>query len=128
MIVPPPIPTSSPEAEIIHALAVGTISSYVVSFAGNSQYSAGGGMSSCGLAALNCARIILGKEQGGPLGASLLSDILKRQTLEVCLVLFPREPRADPLKGDPPDLPYLDEFESLGSRGHLSDTDISQVT
>lgn len=88
MIVPPTSPPGRTEAEIIDALVSGTISSYVVSYAGNSQYSAGGGMSSCGLAAFNCSRIILGKEQGGLRGVSLLNDILKRQTLEVCLVLL----------------------------------------
>ncbi|KAH9938289.1 uncharacterized protein B0H18DRAFT_949678 [Fomitopsis serialis] len=41
---------------------------HLVCYAGRGQYSEnGGGGSSCGLAALNCARVVLGLEQGGSL-------------------------------------------------------------
>ncbi|CAL1701269.1 unnamed protein product [Somion occarium] len=56
---------------------------HVSSFAGRSQYSLnGGGTSACGLAALNCARVILAKEMGGLKGAELLRYMMRRETLE----------------------------------------------
>ncbi|THH22126.1 hypothetical protein EUX98_g8250 [Antrodiella citrinella] len=42
----------------------------------------GGGASACGLAALNCARIILGKERDGLKGVALLEEMVKKETLE----------------------------------------------
>lgn len=56
---------------------------YVASHAGRSQYSAGG-MSACGLAAVNCARIVLQKEKRGLLkGAELIKRMMQRETCEV---------------------------------------------
>lgn len=46
---------------------------------GASQYQAGG-VSACGLAALNCARIILTAEQEGPKGRDLLKFVTKART------------------------------------------------
>ncbi|KAI0089048.1 hypothetical protein BDY19DRAFT_1070437 [Irpex rosettiformis] len=58
---------------------------YVVSHAGKSQYSAGG-TSSCGLAALNCARLVLQRAQSGSFdSASLLRNIMLRETFEEIL-------------------------------------------
>ncbi|TFK55435.1 hypothetical protein OE88DRAFT_1716275 [Heliocybe sulcata] len=55
----------------------------VVTFPGSSQYGrTGGGTSACGLAALNCARIILGKSKNGLQGTALLESIMERATLQ----------------------------------------------
>lgn len=57
---------------------------HVASFAGRSQYGiGGGGVSACGLAALNCARVILGKEQTGTKDTALVEEMMKQETLEV---------------------------------------------
>ena len=49
---------------------------------GASQYQAGG-VSACGLAALNCTRIILAAEQDGPKGKDLLKFVTKPKTAQV---------------------------------------------
>jgi hypothetical protein len=55
----------------------------VVSFPGRSQYAAGGGgVSTCGLAALNCARVILGRERDGLKGEELVCSMMGRETME----------------------------------------------
>ncbi|KAI0824763.1 hypothetical protein BC628DRAFT_1419870 [Trametes gibbosa] len=69
-----------PEVEDAHATPLkilsGNIPEYVVTHRGQSQYSkAGGGVSACGLAALNCARLVLGCHAAG-LGTTEL-DVLK---------------------------------------------------
>ena len=46
---------------------------------GASQYQAGG-ISACGLAALNCARIVLTAEQDGPKGRDLLKYVMRAKT------------------------------------------------
>lgn len=57
---------------------------HVASFQGRSQYGTeGGGVAACGLAALNCARVVLGKERDGVLGEQILSDLMKQETAEV---------------------------------------------
>lgn len=57
---------------------------YVVSFTGRSQYSTdGGGVSACGLAALNCARLVLQQDRQGVHGLDLLREITKREQFEV---------------------------------------------
>ncbi|EMD40862.1 hypothetical protein CERSUDRAFT_71120 [Gelatoporia subvermispora B] len=54
------------EETIAHDVAEGRLEEYVVSHQGRSQYNgAAGGASACGLAALNCARVILGGELAG---------------------------------------------------------------
>jgi hypothetical protein len=59
----------------------------IVSHAGVSQFqtsdSAGTGRSACGLAALNCARTVFGKEDRGIKGERLLHEVLTRETAEV---------------------------------------------
>lgn len=62
-------------------------SEYVVSFAGRSQYGGVGGVgtSACGLAALNCARVILGRERDGLKDVKLLREMMRRETLEVSI-------------------------------------------
>lgn len=58
----------------------------VVSHPGRSQYSApGSGASACGLAALNCVRLVLQAERDGVCGIELLEHILKQEFSEVCL-------------------------------------------
>lgn len=58
---------------------------YVVSHPGRSQYSAqGSGASACGLAALNCARLVLQNERNdGAGGEKVLNQILQREFSEV---------------------------------------------
>lgn len=50
---------------------------------GRSQYSEQGGASSCGIAALNCARIVLGRELTGLRGEQLMLSILRPETFDV---------------------------------------------
>lgn len=47
------------------------------------QYSEQGGASSCGIAALNCARIVLGKELAGLRGEELMLSVLRPETFDV---------------------------------------------
>ncbi|KAA1477866.1 hypothetical protein DENSPDRAFT_787293 [Dentipellis sp. KUC8613] len=55
----------------------------IVSFAGTSQYGARGlGISACGLAALNFARVIFAKEQEGERDESLLRIAISKETAE----------------------------------------------
>ena len=49
-----------------------------------SQYRVGG-VSACGLAALNCARIVLTAEQDGPKGRDLLEYVIRAKTAQVKL-------------------------------------------
>lgn len=49
---------------------------------GASQYQVGG-VSACGLAALNCTRIVLAAEQDGPKGRDLLKFVTKAKTSQV---------------------------------------------
>jgi len=49
---------------------------------GTSQYQVGG-VSACGLAALNCTRIVLAAEQDGPKGKELLKFVAKAKTAQV---------------------------------------------
>ena len=49
---------------------------------GTSQYQVGG-VSACGLAALNCTRIVLAAEQDGPKGRDLLKFVTKAKTAQV---------------------------------------------
>ncbi|KAI0347119.1 hypothetical protein BDW22DRAFT_1367462 [Trametopsis cervina] len=63
--------------------ASGMLTDYVASH-GRSQYNTGmqaNGISACGIAALNCARIVLGKEYDGIRGESLIEDMAKEQTI-----------------------------------------------
>lgn len=62
-----------------------TLDNYVVSH-GRSQYSGPGGVSACGLAAMNCARVVLGKEKRGTRGRALLEHMAKEETLDVRLL------------------------------------------
>ncbi len=88
---------------------------YVVSFEGRSQYGiGGGGVSACGLAALNCARVVLGKEKEGLKGVALLQTLMKRETLEVRYSFshrsaVPTELTRVMLQGHPRDMPSVDE-------------------
>ncbi|KAI1789534.1 hypothetical protein LXA43DRAFT_1020714 [Ganoderma leucocontextum] len=61
----------------------GETTEYVVTHPGRSQYSqTGGGVSACGLAALNCARIVLGLHSTGLDTAHLVQELMKRKFLE----------------------------------------------
>jgi hypothetical protein len=84
----------------------------VVSFPGRSQYAGGpSGVSACGLAAFNCARVILGRERGGCEGRELLSAMVQRTR-----VTHGRPPRR---AGDPRRLPALVGLEPSRLGGDL---------
>lgn len=55
---------------------------HVVTHSGISQYQAGG-LSACGLAALNCARVILTKEKEGLSGEALLNELVQEEMARV---------------------------------------------
>lgn len=61
-----------------------TSKDFIVSYGGSSQYQSGG-VSACGLAALNFVRVVLGKEQDGIRGEALLREVASRQTAQVCI-------------------------------------------
>ena len=68
----------------IQRMLSGEFPEYVVTHPGRSQYSqTGGGVSACGLAALNCARIVLGLRSTGLGTAQLIEELTKRDLLEV---------------------------------------------
>ena len=57
---------------------------HIVSFTGRSQYSSnGGGASACGLAALNCARLVLQRDHQGLHGLELFAEVAKQDMFEV---------------------------------------------
>ncbi|KAI0638027.1 hypothetical protein C8Q77DRAFT_405947 [Trametes polyzona] len=61
----------------------GSVREYVVTHPGQSQYSQnGGGASACGLAALNCARLVLGFQAAGLSSECLVQQIMGLQLLE----------------------------------------------
>ncbi|KAH9853651.1 hypothetical protein C2E23DRAFT_884804 [Lenzites betulinus] len=61
----------------------GKIPEYVVTHPGQSQYSqAGGGVSACGLAALNCARLVLGLHRTGLATVELVRELMGSHILE----------------------------------------------
>ncbi len=78
---------SSESSDVVEKILSGE-RELIASFHGRSQYSAtGGGVSACGLAALNCARVILGKEKNGLRGTAIIQYMMGRETLEVSLEL-----------------------------------------
>ncbi|TFK65855.1 hypothetical protein BDN72DRAFT_800715 [Pluteus cervinus] len=54
----------------------------IVSHPGSSQYAQGTGVSACGLASLNCARVIFEKQKEGLLGEVILGDVMRKETIE----------------------------------------------
>ena len=75
--------TDQDSTEIIQSVIHG-VSEHIVSFKGQSQYGVDGiGASACGLAALNCARVILQKDKDGLQGKKLLLELTKQETFEV---------------------------------------------
>ena len=65
----------------------GQIAEYVSSFDGTGQYTQGG-TSTCGLAALNAVRIILGLEKSGVNGVGLLERIINKDVIDVRMRLY----------------------------------------
>lgn len=59
---------------------------YVVSH-GRSQYSGLGGVSACGLAAMNCARLVLLREREGFRGIDLVEELVNEHMTRVCLII-----------------------------------------
>ena len=80
-------------ANIAHKLYFDSNARFVVHF-GQSQYSDDGGASSCGIAAFNAARIVLGREKTGIRSDKLLSNILTEETMEVSSPVFTRYRRS----------------------------------
>ncbi|KAJ7252460.1 hypothetical protein C8J57DRAFT_1474125 [Mycena rebaudengoi] len=74
-----PASKAQPRAQIVAEVLAGE--EKLVSHDGASQY-VGGGIASCGLAALNFVRVILGRVTGGIRDGALLEDILSRWTTE----------------------------------------------
>jgi hypothetical protein len=69
-------------AEIANSIIEGN--EEIISHRGASQYWNGGsGTSACGLAALNCARVIFQKEIEGLEDHALLADLVQREAMEV---------------------------------------------
>ncbi|KAI0751602.1 hypothetical protein C8Q80DRAFT_1268812 [Daedaleopsis nitida] len=65
----------------------GKIAEYIVTHPGCSQYSqVGGGVSACGIAALNCARIVLGLHAAGLGCEQLVQELMRRRLLEDILL------------------------------------------
>ncbi|EKM59101.1 uncharacterized protein PHACADRAFT_205278 [Phanerochaete carnosa HHB-10118-sp] len=69
---------------VIENVATGELVDYVVAH-GRSQYSGAGGPSACGLAAMNCARVVLLKERAGLRGDALLEEMMKESTADEVL-------------------------------------------
>lgn len=67
----------------IHAIHSGK--KYLCTHEGISQYSEGGS-AACGLAALNCARIVLDIERKGVRGDDLIMAMLERKTMQVRII------------------------------------------
>lgn len=71
-------------AQDLHRVVAGEFEEYIVTHRGRSQYSqAGGGVSACGIAALNCARLVLGLHGAGLGTSQLVEELMRRQFLEV---------------------------------------------
>ncbi|TFK71419.1 hypothetical protein BDN72DRAFT_895661 [Pluteus cervinus] len=83
----PPPPLSKPPND--SAVLVLKGEQLIVSYDGTSQYAQGGGVSACGLAALNCARIVLGKSKRGILEAQLLEEIISERTVQEIVSICP---------------------------------------
>ncbi|KAI9069218.1 hypothetical protein FKP32DRAFT_1641142 [Trametes sanguinea] len=67
----------------LRQLLSGIKSEYIVTHPGFSQYNgAGGGVSACGLAALNCARLVLGLHAAGIDTPQLLQELAQKRFLE----------------------------------------------
>ena len=71
-----------------HKIIAGGFPDYVVTYPGRSQYShTSGGVSACGLAALNCARVVLSVHNAGLGGVEFVQALMTRELLEVCAAL-----------------------------------------
>jgi hypothetical protein len=55
----------------------------VISYPGTSQYSSGAGTSACGLASLNCAKVLLAKDHNNTDPFSFIASLISRETVEV---------------------------------------------
>jgi hypothetical protein len=104
----------------------------VVSFEGRSQYAAGGGgASTCGLAALNCARVILGRERDGLKGEELVCSMMGRETMEASAhmpTLLSTSSSSSSSAGDTRHLFPLDWLGASRRRRHLRNTCLPQVS
>ncbi|EKM59123.1 uncharacterized protein PHACADRAFT_205299 [Phanerochaete carnosa HHB-10118-sp] len=76
-------------SDILRDIATGQLTDYVVAH-GRSQYSGAGGLSACGLAAMNCARLVLLKERADLRGDALLEEIMKESTTDEVLSICER--------------------------------------
>lgn len=71
-------------ADVARRITSASLYEYVVSHPGRSQYSrSGGGVSACGLATLNCARVIFELERTGIKNAEFICALMRREFMEV---------------------------------------------
>ena len=111
-------------ANLTHRLSIDSNAQFAV-HVGQSQYSDNGGASSCGIAAFNAARIVLGMEQSGIRGDKLISKILTEETMEVSQ-MYQLGTSSDNVRnaaGDSGSVLIVDERQSPRCRNHLQDTD-----
>ena len=114
-------------ANLAHRLSIDSNAQFAV-HVGQSQYSDNGGASSCGIAAFNAARIVLGREKTGIRSDKLLSNILTEETMEVRSLVFTRY-RRPPHDlgigaGDPISVLTVVERQPPRCRNYLEDTDL----
>ncbi|TFK65422.1 hypothetical protein BDN72DRAFT_900702 [Pluteus cervinus] len=83
----PPLPLSKPPSDPAAFVLSGQ--QLIVSYDGTSDSVQGGGTSACGLAALNCARVVLGKSKQGSLGTRLLEEIIDEKTMQDIVSICP---------------------------------------
>ncbi len=96
-------------------VVAGEFEEYIVTHPGRSQYSqTGGGVSACGIAAMNCARLVLGFHATGLGTSQLVEELMRRQFLEVRLPVQPILPSVNNLTGDTPTLSHMDQLYTSG--------------
>ncbi|KAF8589360.1 hypothetical protein K439DRAFT_1628795 [Ramaria rubella] len=81
--------STSSTATPIFELLEGRIPEYVSSFEGTGQYTQGG-TSTCGLAALNAVKVVLGREKVGITGVRLLEEMIRKDMLDEIVAICAR--------------------------------------
>ena len=114
------VENSSADATILQILS--SVERTVISH-GTSQYQVGG-VSACGLAALNCTRIVLAAEQDGPKGRDLLKFVMKARTAQV---RGPGSRSWFPFRLPPPSQKITSICAQWSSSSHLEVEDIYKV-
>ena len=118
---------------LLHAPRVvsGEAAEYVVTHPGRSQYRQdGGGGSACGIAALNCARIVLGLHATGLGSVQLVQELVKRTMLEASLPFlfhFHNLILHDRQLGRSQAVCFLVELHPYGRRRYLQGSNLPKV-